>query len=216
MTTLHNEVIIDAPIEKIWDVLSKVDELDKYDPTVMKSKAISEISSGIGAARKVDMKDGKNWFEEKCTISKPNESIAYELTACSFPVHQLKHTYSFEKIGVIDGNRIEFVVDGENYEWLSGVPILPNGGTWNLWVLRDKDYTPLFGSEKTITQGLSVFQKLDRIVNLGGGDEQVRFKAGTMIPKMPNPPANKSRVVVPPRVMIGGADTMENLLPKGP
>lgn len=99
MTTLRNEIIIDAPLEKIWGALSQVDELDKYDPTVTKSKATSENKSGIGAARKVEMKDGKNWFEEKCTISKPNESLAYELTACSFPVHQLKHTYSFEKVG---------------------------------------------------------------------------------------------------------------------
>jgi len=124
--------------------------------------------------------------------------------------------YSFEKIGVIDGNRIEFVVDGESYEWLSGVPILPNGGTWNLWVLRDKDYTPLFSSGKTVTQGLSVFQKLDRIVTLGAGDE-VRFKpGGSTIPRMPNPSTSKSQVVIPPRVMIGGADTMDNLLPKSP
>jgi ligand-binding SRPBCC domain-containing protein len=99
MATLHNKIIIDAPLEKIWDVLSKVDELDKYDPTVGKSKAISEIRSGLGAARKVDMKDGKNWFEEKCTVAKPNESLVFEITACSFPVHRLKHTYSFEKIG---------------------------------------------------------------------------------------------------------------------
>ncbi len=124
--------------------------------------------------------------------------------------------YSFEKVGVIDGNRIEFVVDGESYEWLSGVPILPNGGTWNLWVLRDQDYTPLFGSEKAITQGPSVFQKLDRIVTLRAGDE-VRIKpGGSTIPRMPNPSANKSRVEIPPRVMIGGADTMENVLPKSP
>jgi ribosome-associated toxin RatA of RatAB toxin-antitoxin module len=99
MTTLHNEIVIDAPVEKIWDVLSKVDELDKFDPTVIKSTAISDIRTGVGAARKVDMKDGKNWFEEKCTISITNVSLAYELTACSFPVHQLKHTYSFEKVG---------------------------------------------------------------------------------------------------------------------
>jgi hypothetical protein len=124
--------------------------------------------------------------------------------------------YEFEKVGVIDGNRIEFVVDGKSYEWLSEIPILSSGGTWNLWVLRDQDYTPLFSSEKTITQGLSVFQKLDRIVTLGAGDD-VKFKpGGSTIPRMPNPSTNKSQVVIPPRVMIGGADTMENLLPKGP
>lgn len=124
--------------------------------------------------------------------------------------------YTFEKVGVIDGNRIEFVVEGESYEWISAVPILPNGGTWNLWVLRDQDYTPLFSSDKAITQGPSVFQKLDRIVNINGGNDQVKYKSGSTIPKMPNPSTNKNPVVIPPRVMIGGADTMENLLPKGP
>lgn len=98
MTTIHNEITINAPIEKIWEALSKIDTLDKYDPTVKKSTALSASKEGIGAKRKVDMLDGKNWFEEKCTVWQPNEALTYELTACSFPVHKLKHSYSFEKI----------------------------------------------------------------------------------------------------------------------
>lgn len=99
MATLHNEIVINAPMEKIWEALSEIENLDKYDPTVVKSTAISQSMSGMGAKRKVDMKDGKNWFEEQCTVWKPNEELAYELTACSFPVHQLRHSYSFEKKG---------------------------------------------------------------------------------------------------------------------
>ncbi|MDF1676726.1 MAG: SRPBCC family protein [Vicingaceae bacterium] len=99
MNTLQNEIIIDAPIEKIWESLAITDKLDSYDPTVKKSTATSEIKSGIGASRKVDMLDGKNWFEEKCTIFEPNKALEYTLTACSFPVHNLKHDYSFEQLG---------------------------------------------------------------------------------------------------------------------
>lgn len=44
------------------------------------------------------MLDGKNWFEEQCIVHEPNKALTYELTACSFPVHRLKHNYSFEKI----------------------------------------------------------------------------------------------------------------------
>jgi ribosome-associated toxin RatA of RatAB toxin-antitoxin module len=99
MTTLHNEIIIDAPIEKIWAALSDIEKLERYDPLVKTSHAISQSKHGIGAARKVEMKDGKNWFEEKCTNWNPNESLTYELTACSFPVHRLKHSYRFEKVG---------------------------------------------------------------------------------------------------------------------
>lgn len=99
MATIHNEITIDAPTEKIWEALSEIETLDRYDPTVKKSTAISTNTKGIGAKRKVDMKDGKNWFEEECTIWKPNEAVTYELTACSFPIHHLKHSYSFEKAG---------------------------------------------------------------------------------------------------------------------
>jgi len=97
MTTLYNEIIIDAPIDIIWKALSNIEELEKYDPTVKKSRALSQTTSGIGAIRKVDMKDGKSWFEEKVTVWKPNEALTYELTACSFPVQKLKHSYRFEQ-----------------------------------------------------------------------------------------------------------------------
>ncbi len=36
---------------------------------------------------------------EQCTVYQTNESLTYELTACSFPVHKLKHSYSFENMG---------------------------------------------------------------------------------------------------------------------
>ena len=99
MTTLYNEITINAPVSKIWEALSNVEELEKYDPTVQRSTAISPAKNGIGATRKVSMKDGKNWFEEKVTTWQPNEALVYELTNCSFPIHSLVHSYSFEQAG---------------------------------------------------------------------------------------------------------------------
>ena len=99
MTTLNNEITVNAPIEKIWEALSVIDTLDKFDPTVKKSTALTSSKSGIGAKRKVDMLDGKNWFEEKVTEFKPYEALTYQLTDCSFPINGLSHSYSFEKIG---------------------------------------------------------------------------------------------------------------------
>lgn len=99
MTTLHNEITVNASIEKVWDILSNLEALEKYDPTVKKSALISSEKSGINAKRKVDMKDGKNWFEEKITAWKPNEALTYQLTDCSFPINGLKHSYSFQRTG---------------------------------------------------------------------------------------------------------------------
>jgi ribosome-associated toxin RatA of RatAB toxin-antitoxin module len=99
MTTIHNEITIKAPLDKIWYALSNIEELDKYDPAIKKSTALTAEKNGIGAKRKVNMADGKNWFDETCTVWKPNEALTFELTACSFPVHKLSHSYSFEKTG---------------------------------------------------------------------------------------------------------------------
>lgn len=99
MATIHNEITIHAPLEKIWRVLTTLDALDRYDPTVKRSTLISIKKSDLGAKRRVEMADGKNWFEEEITEFKPNEALTYTLTACSFPVHQLKHTYRFQQSG---------------------------------------------------------------------------------------------------------------------
>lgn len=99
MTILTNEITILAPIENVWAALANIDTLDQYDPTVKKSTSTTRETSGVGAKRKVDMLDGKNWFEEEVTVCKPNEALAFELTSCSFPIEQLTHRYSFETDG---------------------------------------------------------------------------------------------------------------------
>jgi ribosome-associated toxin RatA of RatAB toxin-antitoxin module len=99
MATIHNEITVNAGIEKLWNILTDLELLDKYDPTVKKSTLVSSEKTGIGAKRKVLMLDVKNWFEEKIIVLQPNEALTYQLTDCSFPIAGLKHSYSFEKVG---------------------------------------------------------------------------------------------------------------------
>ncbi len=99
MATLHNEITVNVSIDKVWAMLTDLELLEKYDPTVKKSTLVSSDKTGIGAKRKVLMLDGKNWFDEKVTVFKPNEALTYQLTDCSFPIAELKHSYSFEIVG---------------------------------------------------------------------------------------------------------------------
>lgn len=99
MATTHNEITVNASIDKVWNILTDLELLDKYDPTVKKSTLVSTDKTGIGAKRKVLMHGGKNWFDEKVTEFKPNEALTYQLTDCSFPIKGLQHSYSFEKVG---------------------------------------------------------------------------------------------------------------------
>jgi hypothetical protein len=119
--------------------------------------------------------------------------------------------YEFQKVAAVDENRIVFTFNNEQYEWLSAASILPNGGTWNLWVLHDSNYTPLFGSDKplprTAPKSPNVFDKIQgALMNQGA----------TLNLGLPSSGDKKSPVVAPQRVMVGGADSMENLLPKSP
>lgn len=51
--------------------------------------------------------------------------------------------YNFIKTGTIQGNKIKFSVDGDQYEWISAEPILTTGNeAWTLAVLRDRNYVP--------------------------------------------------------------------------
>ena len=99
MAIIHNEVTVNASTDKLWNILTDLELLDRYDPTVKKSTLVSAEKTGMGAKRKVDMLDGKNWFEEKITVFKPNDALTYQLTDCSFPIKSLKHSYRFEEIG---------------------------------------------------------------------------------------------------------------------
>ena len=50
--------------------------------------------------------------------------------------------YGFQKVGLIENNKISFSFNGEHYEWISSSPVVASGGRWNLYVLHDGDYRP--------------------------------------------------------------------------
>ncbi len=50
--------------------------------------------------------------------------------------------FDFQKIGIIDDNKISFTMNGDNYEISSATSIMCFGGKWNLWVLYEPNYRP--------------------------------------------------------------------------
>lgn len=50
--------------------------------------------------------------------------------------------HGFLKTGVIDGDRMRFAAENEEYECAASQPILTRQGTGELWVLHDPDYQP--------------------------------------------------------------------------
>jgi uncharacterized protein YndB with AHSA1/START domain len=94
MTTLTNTITIEAPAERVWAILTNLAELERYDPTVSTSTVTSSQPTGPGASRKVTMKDGKHWFNERITTFEPVKALKFELSSCNFPIKNLSHSYS--------------------------------------------------------------------------------------------------------------------------
>ena len=125
--------------------------------------------------------------------------------------------YQFQKVGIVDENKIEFTVKGKHYEWLSSAPILPSGGSWNLWMLHDPTYLP-FGTQEVSKEEKSRLDKMD--------DSIKAFEDKVAKMRDPAPAsafhkkteARKTEAVQPPpkrfRVMVGAADRIGNLWPK--
>jgi len=125
--------------------------------------------------------------------------------------------YEFQKVGIIEDQRIEFTLKGRHYEWLSSEPILPSRGSWNLWMLHDPTYVP-FGTQEVSKQEKSKLDKMndsfkafeDKVARLRDPAQTSAFRKSTE--------ARKPDVVQAPpkrfKVMVGAADRIENLWPK--
>jgi hypothetical protein len=80
-----------------------------------------------------------------------------------------------------------------------------------LWVLHDPDYTPLFSAQasapKGADRGPNVFEKLE---------DRLLTRQGISLLRNGSKVSGKQSIDTPQRVMIGGADSIEHLLPKTP
>jgi hypothetical protein len=129
--------------------------------------------------------------------------------------------YDFQKVGIIEGNRIEFTVKGEHYQWLSSSPILRDGGAWNLWVLHDPTYVP-FGLDLSQKKDKSKLDKLDDSIKAAqekaariGDPTASTFSKKTVAEKPDDEkPDARRQATKRLRVMVGAADNIENLWPK--
>jgi len=122
--------------------------------------------------------------------------------------------YEFQRVGIIEDNRIEFTVNDNHYEWLSSSPILPGGGTWNLWVLHDPKYAPIFGSDPAPAPNKNVIEKLNEVVSNAQTEARIRAQNQSNLRNIKD--LKKPPLIRRPLVMVGGADRIENLWPKNP
>lgn len=104
MTVLRNSIHIEAPPERVWAVLARLDALAEYDPSISKSEIRSAKREGVGADRHCEIKAG-GWFRERVTVWEHERQLEFTLFDCTLPVRKLRHHYQLvEERG---GTRVE-------------------------------------------------------------------------------------------------------------
>lgn len=91
MTTLLHQVKINASIEKVWDILTDLEQIGNYNPLVKSVKYISENKKGIGSSRECTF-NPKGGAKEKVTAIDPLKSISMEMFESDWPLKYMGWT----------------------------------------------------------------------------------------------------------------------------
>ncbi len=118
MTLLRNSVHVEAPPERVWAALARLDALHEFDPGIESSALQSPNAEGIGASRHCDLRAG-GWFRDRVTVWEPERELALELYDCTLPVRRLRHHYTLTRDG--NGTRVEQLQEYELKYGLFGV-----------------------------------------------------------------------------------------------
>ena len=136
MTKLHHEIKINAPVEKVWQVLADLESVKFTNLLVKTVKIISPNKEGVGSARHCDFKDGK-FVEERITAFEPNRLISFELYKHQWPLVFMRWTNKLEKR---DGGT--WLVSDTEYELKFGLL----GRVLNTLIMRRKFYQIIEGA----------------------------------------------------------------------
>ncbi|MBI3596587.1 MAG: SRPBCC family protein [Nitrospirae bacterium] len=85
MSELHHTIKINAPLDRVWEVLADLEAVRHYNPMVTHARYISSNRTGVGAARQCDLKP-KGHVRERVIGWEPKQSITMELYESPWPI----------------------------------------------------------------------------------------------------------------------------------
>ncbi len=119
MTRVTGEIRIDAPREKVWDVIADLGSVSVWNPLLSNSYYTSEAKEGLEAARHCDFPDG-GYVKERTLEWKPGEAFTLDIYEGTVPFASAHGRYSLVDDG--DGTIVTLAIE---YDLKSDVPVDP-------------------------------------------------------------------------------------------
>lgn len=95
---LNHEILINSSAEKVWDVLSNLERVAHYNPTVASARYVSEQKVGVGSARECQLKPS-GLVKERVVAVEEGRSITMELYESDWPVENMTWTTTIHPEG---------------------------------------------------------------------------------------------------------------------
>ncbi|MCI0818430.1 MAG: SRPBCC family protein [Chloroflexi bacterium] len=119
MTRILVETRVDAPRERVWDIIADLGAVSTWHPALADSRYTSEAKEGLEASRRCDFPDG-GFVNESVIEWKPGEAFTLEISGGTVPFASAKGTMSVSEDG--DGTIVTLALD---YELKSDIPVDP-------------------------------------------------------------------------------------------
>ncbi len=99
MPKLFRQVAINAPKEKVWEVLADFGSASNWAPTVTESRSTTEANGGVGAERTCKHVKMGN-IEERIVAWEDGRSLSYDvIKGLAFPIKSLNNTWTVNSAG---------------------------------------------------------------------------------------------------------------------
>ena len=132
MATFSEKIHIEAPKEKVWEVLADIGGIYKWNPGVAYSYATSEEIQGEGATRHCDLIGDRGYLEERVMDWREGEGYKIRVYETDLPIKR---------------NVVRFSVDGDEDSTL---------------VTVNPDYTVKYGAMGSIMDRLFLRRKVKK------------------------------------------------------
>ena len=119
MTKVTAEIRIDAPREKVWDVIADLGSVSVWNPFLSNSYYTSEAKEGLEAARHCGFPDG-GYVKERTLEWKPGEALTLDIYEGTVPFASAHGGYSLVDDG--DGTIVTGAIE---YDLKPDLPVDP-------------------------------------------------------------------------------------------
>lgn len=120
MTKVTSEIRIDAPRNKVWNVLADLGSVSVWNPAIAGSYYTSDIEEGVDASRHCDFPDG-GYVKESATEWTSGESYTLEIYEGTVPFASAFGSFVLADDG--EGTHVDMAIE---YDLKEGISIDPD------------------------------------------------------------------------------------------